>query len=134
MKFFKHMKDGGTESRVDGFFLTEIKSLFSVVLLHFYPGSRDAYHTHAFNSISWVLRGKLVENMLTKRLNIYTSSRKPVITKRDDFHKVVSVGDTWVLSFRGPWVDTWKEFLPKLQKFITLTHGRKVVGECTPSI
>lgn len=134
MKFFKHMKDGGPESKSAGLFFVEIKKLFSVVLLHFSPGSRDAYHTHAFNSVSWVLRGKLVENMLTKRLNVYTPSLKPVITKRDDFHKVVSVGDTWVLSFRGPWVDTWKEFLPKLQKFITLTHGRKVVGECTPSI
>lgn len=43
-------------------------------------------------------------------------------------HKVMSQGDTFVLSLRGPWADTWKEFLPGLNRFITLTHGRKIVG------
>lgn len=44
-------------------------------------------------------------------------------------HKVISLGDTWVLSFRGPWVDLWHEYLPKLNKRITLTHGRKEIEQ-----
>jgi hypothetical protein len=128
MKLFKLMKDGGKESRVSGFFLIEAKRLFSVVLLHFFDGSREAYHSHAFNSVSWVLRGKLVENMLDGTVNVYTPDLRPIVTFRTDFHRVVSEGDTYVLSFRGPWANTWKEFLPHLERFITLTHGRKVVG------
>jgi hypothetical protein len=128
MKLFSFSKDGGLESKVNGFFLVEIKSLFSVVLLHFSDGSRDAYHNHAFNAISWVFHGKLVENMLSGKVNEYSLGVKPIYTPRSAFHKVVSQGDTWVLSFRGPWVDSWKEFIPEAKKFITLTHGRKVVS------
>ena len=128
MKFFKHMKDGGPESKVDGYWLVEIKSLFSVVLLLFSNGSREAYHSHAFNAYSWVLQGRLHEYPLHSWSNYYAPSLKMIFTPRRMFHKVTSIGDTWVLSFRGPWADTWQEFLPDKAKFQTLTHGRKVVA------
>lgn len=129
MKLFKYMRDGGPESKVDGYWLIEAKSLFSIALLHFSDGSREAYHSHAFNSISWVFKGKLTEDNLYMPLKVYTAGMKPVLTFRRTMHKVMSAGDTWVLTFRGPWADTWREFLPGLRKFITLTHGRKVVAE-----
>lgn len=128
MKLFKRMKDGGLESKVTGYWLVEIKSLFSIVLLHFSDGSRDAYHSHAFNSRSLVLKGWLSEKPLDAESNIYGSG-DVVNTPRTMFHKVTSIGDTWVLSFRGPWSKTWREYLPEQDKFITLTHGRKVVSE-----
>lgn len=132
MKILKMMKDGGPESRVWGFFFIEAKKLFSVVLLHFYDGSREAYHSHAFNSISWVLKGKLVEDRiygsyLKGKITVFRPSLKPVITTRDNMHRVTSEGDTYVITFRGPWVNMWKEFLPLKNRFITLTHGRKIV-------
>jgi hypothetical protein len=128
MKLLSPAKDGGLESKVNGFFLVEIKSLFSVVLLHFSDGSREAYHSHAFNALSWVLKGKLVENLLGGKINDYGLGFKPIYTSRDTFHKVISQGDTWVLSFRGPWANTWKEFIPATKQFLTLTHGRKIVN------
>lgn len=99
-------KDGGPESNVTGYWLIEAKGLFSFVLLRFDKGSREAYHSHAFNAWSWKL--------------VYTS--------RERMHKVYGMSDrTWVLSFRGPWADKWQEFFDKTRKFVTLTHGRKVV-------
>jgi hypothetical protein len=127
MKLLRFMKDGGPLSRVTGLFVVEIKKLFSVVLLHFFDGSREAYHSHAFNAVSWVLRGKLVENALDGKITEYKPGLKPIFTPRSMFHKVVSAGDTWVISFRGPWVNTWKEYLPAEERFVTLTHGRRVV-------
>lgn len=127
MKIFKLMKDGGSQSHVHGFFFVEIKSLFSIVLLRFADGSREAYHNHAFNSVSWLLKGKLTENHLNGKVTEYDPRLKPIKTGRSIFHKVVSSGNTWVLSFRGPWVDTWQEYLPEDKKFITLIHGRKEV-------
>lgn len=131
MKFFTYMKDGGAESKVSGFFLVEIKSLFSIVLLKFSDGSRDAYHSHAFNALSWVLSGKLAEYELKGVVSttMYKPSLNPIWTPRSMFHKVMSVGDTWVLSFRGPWAKTWREFLPSTNTFRTLAHGRQVVQE-----
>lgn len=122
------MRDGGPESKVDGYWLIEAKSLFSIALLHFYDGSREAYHSHAFDSISWVLTGQLNEDNLGAAPMTYTPGLKPVKTYRHTMHMVKSTGDTWVLTFRGPWANTWREFLPGLKKFITLTHGRKVIG------
>ncbi len=124
MKLFSYGKDGGKDSTVWGFWLIEAKKLFSVALLCFENGSREAYHEHAFNSISWVLKGKLSEDVREQSPNVYTPSLKPIITKRDTFHKVASIGRTWVFTLRGPWVPFWREFLPLENRFRTLTHGR----------
>lgn len=134
MKVLKHMKDGGPDSNVSGYFLVEIKSLFSVVLLHFSQGSREAYHSHAFGAISWLIKGKLREFVLTGKpvalgsTKGYSPSFKPITTPRSRFHKVFSVGDSWALSFRGPWKKNWQEYLPKTGETVILTHGRKVVS------
>lgn len=131
--WFKKRKDGGPESTVTGYFLYENKRRFTVALLRFDNGTRDAFHNHAFNSISWVLRGQLREHFLYKwrvhrrgdgATRVHRPSFRPVATARGDFHQVESVGTTWVLTFRGPWRDTWQEFLPLEDRYRTLTHGR----------
>ena len=127
MRFFKYMKDGGPESKSEGLFFVEIKKVFSIVLLRFSDGSRDAYHCHAFNAMSWILKGKLVEFSLDSKVKEYHPSIKPVYTPRTMFHKVISVGTTWAITFRGPWAETWREYLPQQKKFVTLTHGRKII-------
>lgn len=131
MKLFTIRKDGGKDSNVTGYWLIEIKSLFSIAILKFSKGSRDAYHSHAFNCISWVLSGHLFEDRIINNKHIYTNFKPsilPIYTTRDNLHKVHGVTDfTWVLTFRGPWVNNWNELLNN--KYITLTHGRKVVNE-----
>lgn len=131
MKFLSYGKDGGNESTVWGYWFVEIKPLFSVALLCFENGSREAYHTHAFNSISWVLKGALHEDQMwfnEHLYKVYPASFNPVFTARLNLHKVSSVGRTWVLTFRGPWRDRWLEWLPDQKRFQTLTHGRKVIA------
>jgi hypothetical protein len=132
VKFLTRRKDGGPESSVTGYWLVEIKSLFSVCLLRFDGRSREAFHTHAFHCLSWVLRGALIEHFLAPRgvgsqQTVHRASWRPFITRRSDFHKVDSlVETTWVLTFRGPWAREWKEFLPMTDEFVTLTSGRAV--------
>lgn len=125
MRFLFYGKDGGYESTVWGYWLVEIKSLFSIVLLRFEQGSREAYHNHAFNCFSWVLKGELVEMHLDGPVEFHAASYRPFITRRSTFHKVVPNRRTWVLSFRGPWADSWKEYIPSEDRIVTLTDGRK---------
>lgn len=136
MKFFKTAKDGGEESHVTGFFIVEIKSLFSIVLLHFRNGTREAFHSHAFNAITWFLKGQVTEHRLYPGsqtfgpiVTQFLPSFVPKITLRSNLHKVFSLGDTWALSFRGPWKDSWIEYRSTEKKFVTLTHGRKTISE-----
>jgi hypothetical protein len=119
-------KDGGPESRVDGFWLFRHKKLFSIALLRFSRGSREAYHSHAFNAVSWLLTGRLREQVLTKTgfdWFVYEPSIRPIKTPRERTHKVYGLAESnWVLTFRGPWVDTWREFVDGEK--VTLTHNR----------
>lgn len=126
MELFTVSKDGGPESTVTAYWLVEIKSLFSIVLLKFDGKSREAYHNHAFNSVSWLLKGKLFEEMFGGMYDffVHTPRLKPIITKKETFHKVDSDGTSYVLSFRGPWKKDWLEYLPNERLYKHLTHGR----------
>jgi hypothetical protein len=130
MKFFFKAKDGGPESKVTGYWLFESKRFGSIALLRFDYGSREAFHTHAFDAISWVLKGKLKERVKDEKDSIYYSpSLKPIITPRERFHRVFGMAPvTWALTFRGPWFPRWKEYIPAEDKEIVLTNGRKIVN------
>lgn len=133
--FFKKRKDGGHESRVTGYWLVEIKWLFSIVLLRFSPGTRESYHDHAFHSVSWLLRGELREEFLYNAAGDleptyvawHTPGLRPITTLRTHFHRVFSFGTSWVLTFRGPWASTWSEYHPRTGLRTVLTHGRREV-------
>lgn len=136
MKFFKICKDGGEESNSTGLFFVEIKGLFSIVLLRFDPGSREVYHTHAFNAVSWIFGWGLFEWFKgeVEGAEIHSAYLEPGWmphwTPRERFHQVYNYADhpVWALSFRGPWVARWCEWLPAEDQEIVLTHGRKVIG------
>lgn len=126
MKILWNDKDGGPESKGWVWGL-EIKGLFSVLLLRFRRGSRDAYHSHAFNAVSWLLSGKLNERPMSQGHfpQGYTPSWHPIYTPRTMQHKIICATDNaWALTFRGPWAKTWKEYRPTEDRHVTLTHGR----------
>ena len=125
MKIFKRSKDGGPESPVDAFFLIESKRLGSIALLRFNQGGREAFHTHAFNALTWFIRGNLVEQDVDGSHYRYTRSLLPKITRRSKNHRVIAVETSWCFTVRGPWSKTWTETING--ESIVLTHGRKRV-------
>lgn len=124
--FYKKF-DGGKDSGVTGYFLIEWKVLFSIGLLHFKDGSRESYHSHAFNAISWFIKGSVTEEHLNGTTKEFKASFTPKITKRDCLHRVVAHGSVWCFTLRGPWLDTWIEYRPGKKEFVELTHGRREV-------
>lgn len=129
MKLFWRGKDGGPESNVTGYFLIEWKPVVSIALMRFTDGTRKAYHSHAFDSVSWLLSGQLAEWLLFDTIGtIYDPSIKPIITRRSTFHKVYSHGTSWLLTIRGPWVKTWREYRDEEKRFVILANGRKEVA------
>lgn len=124
MRFLEVNKDGGPLSNAWAYWMIEIKPLFSIVLLKFVGRTREAYHTHAFHSISWLLKGKLVEEFKDgSPKKVHTPSIVPIITTRSNFHKVSSDEVSWVISFRGPWENEWLENTDADGTY-KLTHGR----------
>ena len=131
MRLLTKAKDGGPESPVDGYFLFEIKSLCSVALLKFNAGQRENFHTHAFNALTWFLTGDLQEEDFNGSTYTYRRGLMPKLTLREKNHRVKAYRDSWCLTLRGPWADTWTE--DTKEKTTVLTHGRKVLRETLKS-
>lgn len=129
MKIGKY-KDGGNESNVTGWFV-EAKSFLTLALLRFSTGSREAFHSHAFDCVSLLLKGTLVETFLDGSTITHTAP-KLIITRQRDLHKVYSVGTSWVLTLRGPWnaLRKWYE-VRGLGTLVRMSDGRK--EECVYS-
>lgn len=128
MRLFQKTKDGGPESPVDAYFLCEFKSLFSIALLKFKEGKREAFHNHAFNACTWLLKGDMIEEESDGETTKYKFSIIPKITTRSKLHRVKALTDSWCFTIRGPWKKTWKEYDEKTDETTVLTHGRKVVS------
>jgi hypothetical protein len=107
MRFFSKAKDGGPESPVDGYFLIEIKSLFSIVLLHFNFGARESFHTHAFNAFTLWLKGNVYEEI---KGNVYEE---------------IADGSVWPAPRTKQWKAGQFKFTPRnlLHRFITPSTG-----------
>lgn len=127
-KFFRVSYDGGKYSGVTGYWLIEWKPVFSIVLLKFNKGTRDAYHEHAFDAWTFWLKGKVKEEFQDGSESIvWTPSIKPKFTPRSNFHRINALETSWALCFRGRWKKTWKEELNG--DLYTLTHGRNKVED-----
>lgn len=126
ISLFKKSHDGGKDSGVTGYWLIEWKSVFSIVILRFSTGSREAFHSHAFNALTWWVKGDVTEQFLdTINTKQWKPSWLPKYTPKGCFHRVIANRTTWAISFRGPWADTWQEH--KNGETYELSSGRQRV-------
>lgn len=126
MRLFQKTKDGGPESPVDAYFLFEFKSFLSIAILKFNKGGREAYHSHAFDAFTWLIKGELIEEFPNGHAKRYRRTFRPKSTARARVHRVRAYTDGWCVTIRGPWRDTWTEYNDNTGRTTTLTHGRKV--------
>lgn len=134
LTLFKKSHDGGKDSGVTGYWLIEWKSVFSIVLLNFKPNNRENFHDHAFNALTWWVKGCAKEICYNPvkfytEYNLWFPSFIPKFTPRSNVHKIIVDKSVWAISIRGPWKKEWHEYNKKENKLITLTNGRKVVCE-----
>lgn len=125
MRILQKTKDGGPDSPVDAYFLFEVKSLGSIALLKFNKGSREAFHTHAFNAFTWFLKGDMLEEDISGETKQYQRKLFPKFTSKEKNHRVIAKEDSWCLTVRGPWEKVWTEDTE--HHTTVLTHGRVVV-------
>lgn len=82
-------------------------------------------HLHGFYRVKW-------KNNITKKIRLFGGpSFIPKYTPRSTFHRVNALEDTYALTFRGPWSNTWYEYNPNTKEYIEMTHGRKVINRTT---
>ena len=135
MRFFEIHPDGGKDSPVLGYWILEIKWIFSIVLLKFNPGTRENYHSHAFNAFTWFLSGSVTEECVNPDKTLTSRNWFPSIwpkyTPRENMHKVYTRNDkpAWALSIRGPWRNVWTEYNIVADRTTFLkSGGRRQIG------
>ena len=127
-RMFYRKHDGGSQSGVRGYFLIEWKPLFSIGLLNFSEGSREAYHNHAFPAITFWIKGSVIEKKLNGSYSLFKGfPSRPKYTPRSNCHKVIGLENSWAFTIRGVWNKTWFEI--RDEKKITLKHGREFVRQ-----
>jgi len=128
MHICKKRKDGGKNSPVDAYFLIEWKSFFSIAILKFNKGGREEFHTHAFNALTWFIKGQLEEEDVDGSLYNYKRSFLPKVTLKDKNHRVKALTDSWCLTLRGSWCDNWTEYKKDVDTTTKITHHRVVLS------
>ena len=125
-RFFYIKPDGGAKSGVTAYFLVEWKVAFSIGILKFNPGSREAFHSHAFNGLTFWLKGHVTEVLYpSAATQDFKPSLRPKFTPKTNVHKVIAHKTTYALVFRGPWENVWHEI--RGGRRVNLTHGRQEV-------
>lgn len=130
MRLFYKGYDGGDKSTVTGYWLIELKSLFSICVLRFNKGTRENFHNHAFNALTWFIKGDLVEERLVDSNKLYRKYRRsliPKLTRRNNMHRVIANETSYCVSIRGPWSKQWNEYNEHNKEMITLESGRRIV-------
>lgn len=121
-RIFYIKPDGGKESGVTGYFLIEWKILFSIAILVFKTGSREAFHNHAFNALTWWIAGSVTEEKFNGQVKNFLPSLRPKFTPRNNCHRIIAHRRSYAITFRGPWLDYWYEIKNGVKIF--MTHGR----------
>lgn len=127
-----HFNFGGRP--IDQYVIFECKYLFSIIIFNFIESDKvqDRFHTHAFNSVSFKLKGYYEEHILDENGETLIVPRHNVVKffERDIYHAIGKSNDCWTLLLAGPWKQTWKEFFPNLRKIETLSWSRKTHQLC----
>ena len=108
----------------------EWKKLFSIKLFHFHKteGSQDRFHTHAFNALSFLLKGNYTEEVLDgkKVLRLPRNRSKIIFIPKGQFHRITKSEGCRTLLITGPWDAEWSELRhivdSKYQEVVQTTH------------
>ncbi len=113
------------------FTIIEIKCLGGIIVNIFNTKDQDRFHSHAFNSFSWMIRGWYKEDVVNINNNIKTLETK-IISKsrfipRYYIHKIKESSENAIsITFEGSWKSHWKEYFDN-EREKTYTWGRKVI-------
>lgn len=115
---------------LDRLIVLEIKPLFSIYLNVWNTIEHDRFHTHAFPSISFMLRGYYGEEYIDSNEDRrYRVIKAPLIRwiPRTSNHRMLKSSKNAIsLTFAGPWDRMWSETFLDGSKRV-LSWGRQVV-------
>lgn len=91
----------------------EWKKLFSIKLFHFHKttGNQDRFHTHSFSSVSLLLKGNYIEEVVVKGVitPLPRNRSRLIYIPKGEFHRITKSDGCRTLLITGPWEPEWVE-------------------------
>jgi hypothetical protein len=122
----------GTGS-VTQYILFENKHLFSVIFYRWNTIDQVRFHTHAFASFAFLLKGFYWEKIKFGDIEMDNLVNQPLWPRYIPKNYCHSVGHakpgTLTMVLAGPWQKHWYEFFPDTETWVKYTWGRKKLGK-----
>lgn len=133
--FFEKKEVALGKGSVTQFIVFENKKLCSMIFYRWNTIDQVRFHTHAFSSYAFLLRGRYVEHVKpycnTNLTVIKTVDQwlKPRFIPKNYCHSIkYAVPKTLTVVFTGPWQKNWYEYFPDTKKWVKYGWGRVKLG------
>lgn len=134
MVLFKKKRIELGDGHIIQYTLFEHKKIGGIWLYNWKTIKQNRFHTHAFNSIAFLLRGGYTEQVIRNtgviEWNKVNQWLKPRFLPMNYTHRICEAEpNTWTIVFFGPWKKYWYEFFEDTKTWVKYTWGRKVVNK-----
>lgn len=120
------------EGHVDQYILFENKYLFSIIFYRWATIDQIRFHTHAFNSIAFLLKGWYWEKVIFNGIEMTNFVNVPLVPRlinKGYCHAIENAKPgTMTMVLVGPWCQNWYEYFPDTKKWVKYKWGRIKVG------
>ncbi len=131
MIWFKKKRIELGEGHIIQYTLFESKRFGGIWIYNWKTILQNRFHTHAFNSIAFLLSGKYTEEVIENgkiTLRIVHQWLKPRFLPKNYCHRILKADpNTWTIVFFGKWIPYWWEYFGDSKTWVKYGWGRKVI-------
>ena len=132
MIFFKRKRIELGEGHIIQYTLFEHKKIGGIWLYHWKTIEQNRFHTHAFNSYAFLLKGEYTEEVITPEgkieQRVVNQWMKPRYLPKYYCHRILEAKPkTWTIVFFGKWGKYWYEYFDDTKTWVKYTWGREKV-------
>jgi hypothetical protein len=131
MIIFKKKRVELGEGYIIQYTLFENKYFGGIWLYNWKTILQNRFHTHAFSSYAFLLRGSYTEEVITNgkiETRVVNQWLKPRYLPQNYCHKILKAEPkTWTIVFFGKWMPYWWEYFQDTKTWVKYAWGRKVI-------
>lgn len=131
MIFFKKKRIELGDGHIIQYTIFENKYLGGIWIYNWKTILQNRFHTHAFNSLAFLLRGSYTEEIIENgviKLRVVNQWLKPRFHPKNYCHRILKADpNTWTIVFFGKWIPHWWEYFADSKTWIKYGWGRKVI-------
>lgn len=131
MIFFKKKRVELGDGHIIQYTLFESKYIGGIWLYNWKTIKQNRFHTHAFNSIAFLLSGKYTEEVIENgqiKFKVVHQQFKARFLPKNYCHRILKADpNTWTIVFFGRWIPYWWEYFEDTKTWVKYGWGRKVI-------